>query len=483
MWMDLNLYTAVLLQSGMLMLSFQSTEDLPEGEYFARLHGGDGVDRSYTCQILPEYPQRMYCYGDPIPPGTEVRFSFYRLNDCATDQTSGGLLNEYLDTRPTELGPMDFGPITEVMRVLTDYSDGEVASIGQAWEVVGTCVQLFMLGQPFPQECTPYIGMALDLNPQGFETPVFGQQSETRTLRSVGDWAGTSHGPLVMFVDPIIAFVDPIIAFVDPIIADGEPWWLSGAAPGQFNTSTQMLALDCGSALGVPYDPVVGTYDDQVYHTLTAAAGQDLPGSCNGLLWQCGLIPGPGCALPLGYPGSDGNDWMTCLEPSAAVFDCDQQDTSFYCQEMAGDGEFASSGQTCARDSGWGQELRTHGQDSDLLLYLATVTPWLDEPLVDQACLDFLSMGMRSLYGISPYAIWGSNGTQFDPFGAQKYFAMPIPLQSDPASLPETVVQQSAGGGGIVIQACILTPKPDQVNCWRFDWPTCSWVIDIAACN
>ena len=469
---SLIFYAAVLLDNGTLLLSFEGKDPIPPGNYWINVHAiqqeedrgaseclnctssrlrigsiypitfslESVVDykaqkalqeeeelQTFKCQILGDYPNRLYCYGSPLDVGTDYQISFVRERP-ADYNVQEALTTDYFEVRSTSLPPFDFSRISGVA---SDLGMNEVKSVGQAWNVVGACVQTFLGGAQLPESCQWYVAYALGLGTNGFEDPFF---FENPIIAFEDPFF--FENPIIAFEDPFF-FENPIIAFEDPFFFENplagfedpfffenplagfeDPFFfenpLAGFVSGITQSSNRSLGFNCGQDLNIPYS--AGTYTDQVYVSALAQRhqGNSLPNACEALIVQCALTPGSGCFIS---PGSLGWTWPDDEEPRTTGIDCTGENTnSFYCQQVKyPEAELYTSGQACGKDVRWGTPLRTHGQYADLMFYLASVSPWLTRESLPQTCVDFVTLGARSLYGISPLAIWGSNGTSFSP--------------------------------------------------------------------
>jgi hypothetical protein len=61
--------------NNLLLVVFQFPDDL-EGEYYAIME-----DLVFTCEILDDYPDRLYCNGDNVKAGQQVTFEIFRLDN------------------------------------------------------------------------------------------------------------------------------------------------------------------------------------------------------------------------------------------------------------------------------------------------------------------------------------------------------------------------------------------------------------------
>jgi hypothetical protein len=59
--------------NNLLLVVFQFPEAL-EGEYYAIME-----DLNFTCEILDDYPDRLYCNGDNTKAGQTVTFEIFTL--------------------------------------------------------------------------------------------------------------------------------------------------------------------------------------------------------------------------------------------------------------------------------------------------------------------------------------------------------------------------------------------------------------------
>ena len=152
-WLNLDLYSAVRLENGTLVLSFEDDQDIPQGTYIVRVDGVKNLD----CQQLPKYPRRLTCLGTKLTPGEMLDIAIYRVHD-----PHGMVLTELAETffnqRQTHLPEFNF---TRISQVSVDLGGSQVNNIHEAWSVVGTCVGLFLRSQDFPKICQPYISLGL----------------------------------------------------------------------------------------------------------------------------------------------------------------------------------------------------------------------------------------------------------------------------------------------------------------------------------
>ena len=468
-WLNLDLYSAVRLENGTLVLSFEDDKDISPGTYIVRVNTKDGV-KTFDCQQLPKYPRRLTCLGTKLTPGDLLDIAIYRVND-----TQGMVLTELAETffnqRQTRLPEFNF---TRISQVSMDLGGSQVTNIREAWSVVGTCVGLFLRSQDFPKTCQPYISLGLGFLSDGFEVPLFfdGQLANTsgqfRLIKEV--WADYEsfevplffEDPLIAFEDPLIAFEvplffvvplffdDPIIGFDDPIIGFDDP--IIGAEAflsGRSSISTRSLGFSCGNALGVSFDGTDGETIDQIYHLALATNGAASSKSCQSLIWQCDLTPGTGCFLT---PGAMGWTWEDGKSPYAGIPDCSsEQGNRFYCSEVTfPEAELYTAGRACARDIGWRQAIHTHGQYADLLFFLSSVAPWIPAGSVGENCVSYLWDGTHSMYGISPLAIWGTNGTARTLYSLALDVEMPVPSIATTNTNGGAGGNKNTGGGGIV---------------------------------
>ena len=449
-WLNLDLYSAVRLENGTLVLSFEDDKDILPGTYIVRVGTKDGV-KTFDCQQLPKYPRRLTCLGTKLTPGDLLDIAIYRVND-----TQGLVLTElaetYFNQRQTRLPELNF---TRISQVNVDLGGSQVTDIREAWSVVGTCVGLFLRSQDFPKTCQPYISLGLGFLSDGFEVPLFfdGQlandSGQFKLIKEV--WTNYEdfevplffEDHLIAFEDPIIGFDDPIIGFDDPII--GADVFLSGSS----SISTRSLGFSCGNALGVSFDGTDGEVIDQIYRLALANNGSELSKSCQSLIWQCDLTPGSGCFLS---PGAMGWKWEEGKSPYAGIPDCSsERGNSFYCDEVTfPEAELYMDGRACARDIGWRQAIHTHGQYADLLFYLSSVAPWIPAGSVGENCVSYLWNGTHSLYGISPLAIWGTNGTSRTLYSLALDVEMPVPSITTSNTNGGVGGNNNTGGGGIV---------------------------------
>ena len=59
------------LDSGSLLVTLQIPHGV-EGDYYAIVGGHE-----FKCDILEDYPDRLYCHGTGVKPGTQVDASWY----------------------------------------------------------------------------------------------------------------------------------------------------------------------------------------------------------------------------------------------------------------------------------------------------------------------------------------------------------------------------------------------------------------------
>jgi len=493
-----DFYAAVMLDNGMLLLSFEGTSPIPKGNYSINIHiqGAEEEDvQTFKCQVLSDYPNRLYCHGSPLKVGAEYQISFVREGPNEISVQEAFTAN-YFEVRskkidkssPLLMSSFDFSRISSAAREL---GINEVKTVGQAWKVVGACVQTYLGGGQLPESCQWFVANSLGLGVSGFEDPFFFDDP----IIAFDDPIIAFDDPIIAFEDPfffddpiiafedpfffddpiiafddpiiafedpfffddpIIAFDDPIIAFDDPIIAFENP--LTGWVSGITHLSNRSLGFNCGQALKLPYNKSLGTYTDQVYISALAQRqqGHSLPNACESLIVQCALTPGSGCFIS---PGPLGWVWADDGEPRTTGFDCVGENADdFYCQQIKyPEADLYATGRACGKEIKWGTPLRTQGHYADLMFYLASVAPWLTRESMPQTCVDFVMQGAHSLYGVSPLAIWGSNGTNLNAFGLPLIMTMPEP-QSGAVLKPIVPGGGSSGGGG-PINTC-ATPQP-----------------------
>ena len=526
----LDFYASVLLDNGMLLLSFESTDPIPAGNYWINIHAQnipeeEDIPQAFECQVLGDYPNRLYCHGSPLKVGAEYQISFVRQR--AVDyNVQEALATDYFELRsnqidkstPLLIPQFDFSRISGAAR---DLGMNEVKTVGQAWNVVGACVQTYLGGDKLPESCQWFVAYSLGLGANGFEDPFFFDDPiiafedpfffDDPIIAFENPLAGFEN-PIIAFEDPfffddpIIAFEDPfffenpifafedpfffedpIFAFEDPIFAFEDPFFfknLSTAQAGWITGVTQAsnrgLGFNCGQALNIPYSKSLGTYTDQVYVSALAQRqqGKNLPNACEALIVQCALTPGNGCFIS---PGALGWTFPKDGEPRTTGFDCEGESAGvFFCQEVKypGTGLYAD-GQACGKEIKWGTPLRTYGHYADLMFYLASVSPWLTRESLPQTCVDFVTQGAHSLYGISPLAIWGSNGTHLSAFGLPLVMTMPEPHSG--TVLKPAVPGNGNSSGVEPVPTLIWIPIPPPVcvvtTCGPgeyFDIPSCS---------
>ena len=514
----LDFYTSVLLDNGMLLLSFESTDPIPPGNYWINIHMmGEEEDepvQAFECQVLGDYPNRLYCHGSPLKVGAEYQISF--VHERAVDyNVQEALSTDYFEVRSASLPPFDFSHISGAAR---DLGMNEVKTVGQAWNVVGACVQTYLGGAKLPESCQWFVAYSLGLGTNRFEDPFFFDDPiiafedpfffDDPIIAFENPLAGFENpiiafedpfffdDPIIAFEDPfffenpIIAFEDPfffddpIIAFDDPIIAFEDPFFLKNLASAQTGwvsgitqSSTRGLGFNCGQVLNIPYSE--GTYTDQAYMSALAQRqqGNSLPDACEALIVQCSLTPGNGCFIS---PGALGWTWPEDGEPRTTGFDCAGEDANgFYCQQVKyPEAELYASGRACGKEIKWGTPLRTHGQYADLMFYISSVSPWLTRDSLPQTCVDFVTQGARSLYGTSPLAIWGSNGTNLTAFGLPLIMTMPEPHYG--TGLRPAVPGNGNSSGVDPVPTLIWLPPPPV--CVATPCPS-GYYFDISSCS
>ena len=118
-----------------VMYTFQLPEALQDVKYTANIALPTGGTSNYECEVLDEYPDRVYCYGGLITTGVEVTATLYvsDANYSLGNVISPGLL----DASAEGLG-IDWGPYNTAASNMG--MDLKVNNPFEAWNVIGCCV-------------------------------------------------------------------------------------------------------------------------------------------------------------------------------------------------------------------------------------------------------------------------------------------------------------------------------------------------------
>ena len=118
-----------------VMYTFEVPDTLPGAKYTANFTLPDGGTENFDCETLPEYPDRIYCYGGLISTGVDLSVTIYAsdANYSLGNVISPGLL----DARAEGLG-IDWGPYNAAADNMgLGY---KVDNPFEAWNVIGCCV-------------------------------------------------------------------------------------------------------------------------------------------------------------------------------------------------------------------------------------------------------------------------------------------------------------------------------------------------------
>ena len=118
-----------------VMYTFQVPEALQDVKYTANIALPTGGTSNYECEVLEEYPDRVYCYGGLITTGVEVTATLYvsDANYSLGNVISPGLLDASAEGLGIDWGPYNTAASNMGMGL-------KVNNPFEAWNVIGCCV-------------------------------------------------------------------------------------------------------------------------------------------------------------------------------------------------------------------------------------------------------------------------------------------------------------------------------------------------------
>ena len=118
-----------------VMYTFEVPDALKDVKYTANIALPTGGTSNYDCEVLEEYPDRVYCYGGLITTGVEVTATLYASDP---NYSLGNVIApELLDAQAEGLN-IDWGPYNTAADNMG--MDLKVDNPFEAWNVIGCCV-------------------------------------------------------------------------------------------------------------------------------------------------------------------------------------------------------------------------------------------------------------------------------------------------------------------------------------------------------